>query len=189
MNNDIYNDTGLSFSHFPFEQKPFGSFGAFGASDKPQIEQIEKSSVLVIDSSSRDTDTHPLSTTFTLPVNLRDVVEMTIIGGVFPLTDSINLDSFLYLDMGELNQVSYHGSRQGNIFSIIPLTPHHNTQLMAIDTNVIADLSSVRFPSKIDKISKLSISLHHSDGTPCNFGSSNWTLFLKVVSKQVRLAP
>lgn len=129
-----------------------------------------RSSYVFVSSGDRDINSYPNVNSFQVPIGLKEVYSVTLLGGVIPNVGGVDLQPFLMLDIPEINHVTSLGTSSG-LTSIIQFASHSNpSSFFNIDGGISA-VSPIIFRPVKNRMDKLTIKIKNADGAMTNLGT------------------
>ena len=159
---------------------------------QPETEPVAH--YLYASSGDRDIATYPDPFHFKIPFSMpfRNVLSVRIVQGIFPNINNIRAQSFLILDIPELNSV-VNAVTGDKCTALVQFAPHFGTPLfVGLDVRTMAPYATTFKPVR-GRLEGLTITLKKHDGTafdagPAAAGSRDplhqCTLMLEVVTKE-----
>ena len=161
----------------------------------PDMELV--SHFLYASSADRDVTVFPDPFHFRIPFSIpfRDVHSVRIVQGIFPNLNNIRTQSFLILDVPELNSV-VNAVTGNKCTALIQFAPHFGTpSFVGLDVRTMAPYATTFKPAR-SRLDGLTITLRKHDGTVFDAGAAaassldplhQCTLMLEIVTKEPRV--
>lgn len=129
-----------------------------------------RSNYVFVSSGDRDITSYPNVNSFQVPIGLKEVYSITLLGGVIPNVGGVDQQPFLLLDIPEINHVTSLGTSSG-VASIIQFASHTNpSSFFNIDGGISA-VSPIIFRPVKNRLDKLTIRIKGADGGMSDLGS------------------
>lgn len=140
------------------------------------IEYESKCNYLVISSKDRDIINYPKSNFYV--VNLeneyKNISSVSLVQAIIPDKNSVTSEPYLLLKINELDNVMESNDRHiSDAFAIIQLTPPTVTGTFIQNDSRIHESTVLHYKTHKASLSKITISITDSDGTPFEFGGDS----------------
>lgn len=143
---------------------------------EPNIKYTRRIDYICINSKDRDVTRYPNPSQYCtlLPREFKNIVEITLVGGVIPDANNVQNEPFLLLTVEEFDDIIVsNDAAMANSFAILQMSaPVKEGTFLFVEKKVFENVI-LRYQTPKASLSKLTISVTDEYGTPFNFGTDS----------------